>query len=563
MRTSSLTSVVGMFVVAGMLFGLVAGCGGATPTEAPAATEPATAGPAPTAAPASPTPEEEPAAGGDLVIAMDGASEPALLDAQIDPFHETALIDSFLTDSLVCRDANQEIKPWLATDWEISDDNLTWTFHLREDVQFQDGTPFNAEAVKYNLERILAPETQSVEAAARLGSVKSVDVLDEYTVAVTHERAFAPFLDAHSSLFIPMWSPAALEKYGYDEFPQHLVGTGPFIFKENVPKDHITMVRNPDYNWAPACVDHEGPALLDSLTLKWVTEASVRAEIVKTGEAQVALLPPEHYAMYTDDPNYEVVIGYQPGSGMLWMMNSQKAPVDDILVRQAIMHAVDRDTINNVLYEGTYLVTYGPMAPNSACYWEGAETMYPYDPEQSRALLDEAGWTLNPNTGIREKDGQPLDIRWTALHHGEIGEVLKAQLQEVGINLIVEVVAAPMAVDMGFSRDFDLMYGRLRSDDPVFLYMHWHSRNSEPGGWAWTDFKDARLDQLLDDAGAVLDLDQRCEYYEEAQKIIMENAITVGILSEPKYYVVDKSVKGFQLGATALIYYPYMLRLED
>ena len=141
--------------------------------------------------------------------------------------------------------------------------------------------------------------------------------------------------------------------------------------------------------------------------------------------------------------------------------------------------------------------------------------------------------------------------------------MLKAQLQEVGINLIVEVVAAPMAVDMGFSRDFDLMYGRLRSDDPVFLYMHWHSRNSEPGGWAWTDFKDARLDQLLDDAGAVLDLDQRCEYYEEAQKIIMENAITVGILSEPKYYVVDKSVKGFQLGATALIYYPYMLRLED
>ncbi|MCJ7667417.1 MAG: ABC transporter substrate-binding protein [Anaerolineae bacterium] len=550
--------IAGLGVVLAALLVGVAAC-------APAPTPEATATPAPEATP-TPVPEATPTpvpVGGDLVVAMDGSGEPALLDSQIDPYIEAQLITSFLTDSLVCRDPEtMGFKPWLATDWEVSEDGLTWTFHLRKDVKFHDGTPFNAEAVKYNIERILAPETASVMAAERLRPVKSVEVVDEYTVAITTEKPYAAFLDALSSFQVPMWSPTAVEKYGLKEFPLHLVGTGPFIFKENVPKDHVTVVRNPDYNWAPACVDHTGPAYLDSLTFKWISEEAVLGGIVKTGEAQVTHLPAQYVSDYEGDPNYEVVIGHQPGTGLQWVMNTDMSPLDDISVRKAILHAIDRDSINQMLYAGRYLVYYGPLTQYSMCYWKGAETIYPYDPEKANALLDEAGWKMNPATGIREKDGQPLKIRWTCIHHEEIGEALAAQLKEIGIDLIPEKVAGPVQIDLVTRRDFDLMYERQQEPDPSVLDWLWNSKNAGPGGWAWTGFKDERLDESLDKANEETDPDKRCEYYVEAQKIIMENALQLGMLGQPIFWVVDKSVKGFELGALPDYFYPYNLRFE-
>jgi peptide/nickel transport system substrate-binding protein len=245
------------------------------------------------------------------------------------------------------------------------------------------------------------------------------------------------------------------------------------------------------------------------------------------------------------------------------VMNTQKPPLDDIRVRQAILHTVDRETMNEILYDGRYLVSYGPVIPGTACYWEGAETMYPRDLDQARSLLEEAGWVDTDGDGIREKDGEPLQVRWTALHHGEIGEVLDAQLAEVGIDVQVEVVAGPVQIDMATRRDFDLMYERQRGTDPVFLDLIWNSKNSGPGGWAWTGFEDERLDEALDMANDELDLAQRCEYYTEAQQIIMENALTLGLFGEPVYWAHDKNVSGFELGPMAWMYYPYNLRVEE
>lgn len=512
----------------------------------------------------TPTPTPLPP-GGDVIIAMRGDTEPAILDAQIDCLKETGLIDSLMTDSLVCLDAKtMTFKPWLATDWEASEDGLTWTFHLRKDVKFQDGTPFNAEAVKYNIERILAPETASQEAASRLGPVTSVEVVDEYTVSITHEIPYAPLLDAFACLMEPMWSPTACEKYGLEEFPKHLVGTGPFIFKEHLPADHTTVVRNPDYNSPPACVDHTGPAYADSITIKWVAEEAVLAGIVKTGEAHIADLPTQYLPDYAGDPNYKLVAGHNPGSGMQWIMNSVRSPLDDIRVRKAIIHGVDKEAVNQILWDGNFPVCYGPMTPMTACYWKGAETMYPYDSDKANALLEEAGWKMNPATDIREKDGQPLKIRWTSTgRRPEIGEVVAEQLKKIGIDVTQEVIPWTVQIERCTVGDFDIVYERQRNTDPAFLDLMWNSRNAGPGGWAWTGFKDERLDELLDKASLEVDLDKRCDYYVEAQKIIMENALTLGGWAEALFWVLDDSVKGFELGSTVLFFQPYKIRIEE
>jgi peptide/nickel transport system substrate-binding protein len=503
-------------------------------------------------------------AGGDLVIAMDGSSEPALLDGHIDPYTVTDWMNSFMTAELLCLDSDLELKPYLAKDWEVSADGLSITFYLRDDVTFTDGTPFNAEAVKYNVERILAPETASVLRAQGLEPLDYVEVVDDYTVVMHLKEVNVPFLSAVAGA--PIWSPTAAEQYGIAEFADHLTGCGPYMFEENMPRDHVTVVRNPDFKWASACSGKPAgqPASLDSMTWKWIGEESVRGGIIRTGEVNVVQMPAQYAPDYSGDPDYRLVAGFNAGSGLGYVFNLEKAPFDDIRVRKAILYAADRETINRKLYGGLYQPTYGPVNQGARCYWEGAKDMYPYDPDKARELLEEAGWVDGDGDGIREKDGQPLAFSWAALHHPEIGEGLQGQLRDVGIDLEVKMVAGPVQIDMVTNRTFDLMYERLNSDtgEPSYLHSMFHSSNYGEGGWAWTGFKDETLDEVLDKAVVEPDADKRCEYYVEAQKIIMENALRLPMLAQARYWVIDNSVRDFELLPGAMGFYEWV-RMED
>lgn len=503
--------------------------------------------------------------GGDLVIVMDGNIEPANPDPQVHGIVETQMIATLVADSLVCQDPEtHEYRPWLAESWELSPDYLTWTFDLREDVRFQDGTAFNAEAVKANLDRMLAPETQSVESAARLGPVDSIEVVDEYTVKVTHERPYVQFLEAFAFMNAPMWSPTAFEEYGLDEFAEHLVGSGPFIFDEWAPGSHMTFVRNPDYNSVPACVDHTGPALADSLTVQWVAEPGVRGRMVEVGDAHIAYIPPEYAARYLESPDHDLVSGYNPGSGMQWVMNTLRFPLDDVQVRRALVHAIDKEAIAEVLYDGQLIVSYSSCTPISPCCWhDGAKEMYPYDPDRANTLLDEAGWELT-DAGIREKDGERLEISLMAISgFMDLAEAMEPFLRAVGVRAQLETVPWTVQYERAIAGDFGIVFERMRNVDPQHLMIMYHSEERGPGGWAWTGFADEELDELIEEGASIFDLEERCEYYVEAQKIIMENALTLGGWGQPVMYAVDGRVQGFGLGQIPVLWLPYQLSLAQ
>ena len=173
--------------------------------------------------------------------------------------------------------------------------------------------------------------------------------------------------------------------------------------------------------------------------------------------------------------------------------------------------------------------------------------MYPHDSEKAIALLEEAGWVDSDGDGIREKDGQPLAFKWSALHHEEIGEAMQGQLRDVGMDLEVQLVAGPVQIDLVTNRAFDLMYERLNSGtgEPSYLHSMFHSSNYGEGGWAWTGFKDEKLDEVLDKAVVEADPDKRCEYYVEAQQMVMENALRLPMLGQARYWVIDNSVRNF------------------
>jgi len=492
---------------------------------------------------------------GDLVVAVRADAEPASLDYHVDPYFWTALINTFVADTLVfLHPETKQYEPFLATGWEMSPDGFTWTFTLRDDVVFHDGTPFNAEAVKANIERVKAPETASTYAADLIGPIAAVNVLDEFTVEVVYERPHP--VVSHAFARIPMWSPTAFSQYPIGEFDRHLTGSGPFTLAEWVPNSHIRMVRNDAYNWGPSYKVEPGPVKLDSITFRYVGEQTILGTIVTTDEANVVSeLPPQYVPDYLDSPRYQLVAGPVDNTGLQFIMNVTRAPLDNLTVRRAIRHAVSTQIINDLAYDGLWTELYGPLNTTHPCYWDGANSAYPYDPERARALLDEAGWVLEGGSSVRMAqgvegvaDGTPLQITLVILGREEIAEIIDASLRQVGAGVSIELVPGPVQLERAQSKDFDLIMQRLRGNDGSLMSTVWKAANDRPGGWAWSGFRNDELEAVLDQLDNTLDFQARCELARTAQQIVTEFAPHLPSVDQPTYWVLDANVRDWTLG---------------
>jgi peptide/nickel transport system substrate-binding protein len=507
-------------------------------------------------------------AAGDLIIAVPASIEPANLDYQIDPYTTTILFDSFMTDPLVIVAPDGTYQPALATAWEISEDATTYTFTLREDVVFQDGTPFNAEAVKFNYDRILAPETASAQLANNIGPLTAVEVVDEFTVRFVYDEPWVTFMDVARKA--PMWSPTAIAASTLQDFDKQLVGTGPFILEEWVPNDHIRMTRWDEYGGWNAIMPEPGPVALDSVTIQFIGEPAVLGTVVDAGEAHIAFqIPALSVSQYTDRDDVVLFNKGQAGTGLSMVMNVRNPPLDNVAVRQALLYARDMPMVNDLLYDGLYEASDGPLNNIHRCFWPGATDMYPYDPAKSVELLESAGWVEGPD-GIRiaegvegVEDGTPLTIRWQVLHHQEIGEALQALFREVGIDLQVEMVPGPVQLEQVQQRTFQIMYERLRNTDPKILDDIYNPKYDQPGGWAWTGYDNPELTALLEEVAGNPDDAARCEAAKEAQEFIMTEALMVPTLSDPSFVVASSDVQGFELGAEGTFFYLHNVTLAE
>ncbi|MGQ0549490.1 MAG: ABC transporter substrate-binding protein, partial [Armatimonadota bacterium] len=208
---------------------------------------------------------------GNLVLATRGSAEPASMDAHVDPYAITWLMNSFVADPLVFLTSEGEYKPMLATGWTVSPNGLVWTLRLRQGVKFQDGTSLNAEAVKFNIDRVMNPETRSALMANYLGvkNFQKTELVNESTVKVYYTAPVPTVLWGLSIL--PIWSPAAVQKFGRD-FHQNLVGTGAFKMVEWRKGSHIRFQRVATYTGAAPSQEHAGPAYLNSITFRFVGE---------------------------------------------------------------------------------------------------------------------------------------------------------------------------------------------------------------------------------------------------------------------------------------------------
>jgi peptide/nickel transport system substrate-binding protein len=489
--------------------------------------------------------------------------------ATLDPHVTSSRYDDQLLyqiyGALMERDDDLNLVPGLATEWTVSDDGLLYTLKLREGVKFHDGTPFNAEAVVKNLERIVDPETKSERAKFFLGPYESSRAVDDLTVEIKMSERYGPLLNVLADI-IRIVSPAAIEQYGQDIY-NHPVGAGPFIFKEWVLKDHITLVRNPDYNWAPSTYENQGPAYLDEIVVRFILEPSTRLASLEAGEGDVVMeLPPDDLERIQQDPQYDVKTILVAGTTVHYLFNTQKEPTNDLKFRQALTSALNRDEINEIVTYGLRQVAKGPLSPNALMYDpEAGNVEYnSYDPERANRLLDELGWTMNSSTGIREKDGQPLKLTFLVLSEtpeAAGAEIVQSQLKAVGVDVEILVESNP-AQQADAQKGIHHMGGMSWSgSDPNILTNLFHSENIGVG-WNFTHYSNPDLDALLDEQARETDPEKRAQLISQIQHTVMENAVIYPPFPITHFWGAHTYVKNMNIHPVSGIFRPYEVWLD-
>ena len=486
---------------------------------------------------------------GITVIWGEDRADHATLDPRVTQSrHEEQMILQIF-DPLIYNDGAGNFVPGLATAWEVSDDGLAWTFTLREDVTFHDGTPFNAEAVKFTFDSIQDPDLGSQGAIDILGPYASSEVLSEFQVRVNYERPYASALNAFSETELSIVSPSAVAELGNDGFARNPVGTGPFKFVSWEAGLQVILERNDDYNWAPSFYSRQGPSEVERVVLRFIADTSTRAAALEAGEINIAdLVTPLDLLNYQSSDEFDTLVGNVAGLPFSMMFNTTRGPFQDIRVRQAFMHSVDRPRLAENLFFGFAEAAYGPLSATTPNYWSGVEDYYLYDPERASALLDEAGWVDGDGDGVREKDGETLSVFFPALLEPDTAVAIQAEAGKVGFDVQVENVLKARQDELIFANDYDTLVIRWVSNDPGVLIIPFHTRNiPEPGKFAfnWARWDDPTLNQLLEDAESASSPDERAALYQQIQQMIMDAGIFFPLHDQLQMVAHDSELTGF------------------
>jgi peptide/nickel transport system substrate-binding protein len=508
---------------------------------------------APSTGQAAPTPRREsgtPTPGGTLHY---GLTLPVSgIDPHVNANSELGIALSSVYDTLVVQDRDGAFHPSLAQSWDISPDGRVYTFKLRQDVTFHDGAPFNADAVVRNLKRVADPATRSQKAIFLLGPFDHAEAVDNYTVRVVLREPYAPLLDGLSQVYLGMASPAALDQWG-DEYQLHQVGTGPFRFVEYRDRQTLTLERNDSYRWAPSIRMHQGPAYLDHIEFRFYPDPATRLPALLAGQADVmGELPPKDAERLTQAPEgktgdatYALGPVAIPGQSVQFFLNTSLPPLDDLQVRKALLHVTDRSALVSAVFGHTSPVAFGPLSAVTRGADESLSDLYAYDPDKARMLLSEAGWRDTNGDGILDKDGKPLTLRGILMSWGElpaIGTILQAQWRKAGIDLQLEPLTYPAALEAGRAGTHHLLPFVISGTDPDLLSDFFHSRNL--GGFNFAKVKDPELDAWLDEASREGDWTKREALYAKVQQRVMDQAWILPVRDQVNLNASSNRVQG-------------------
>jgi len=467
---------------------------------------------------------------------------PSGIDPHVNASSELGIPLTSVYDTLVYLDPEtNEFVPGLAERWEISGDGLAYTFHLKKGVTFHDGTPFNAEAVKFNFDRITSTDLKSQKALFMLGPYDRTEVVDESTVRILLTQPYAPLLDSLSQVYLGMASPTAVQKWAAN-YQLHQVGSGPFVMAEYVPGDHLLLKPNLDYRWGPSVYKNRR-AQAAEIEFRFFTDAATRSPALESGETDImGEIPPQDAKRLESSSELKIQVVPIPGVSLMFFLNTTRPPLDDVRVRRALLYGTDRKAIISTVFQDLSPLAYGPLAANTLGYDPAVQAFYPYDGEKAAALLAEAGWTDSDGDGLLDKAGQRLVLTAVLMGWGsmpEVSQLLESQWQALGIQLSSQVVSYPEALQIAQEGSYHLIPFNLSGSDPDILRKFFRSEAS----FNWSKIDDAEMDGWLDEASRLTDRAQRVALYGQVQLRVMDEALVVPVRDYVNLNGVSKRVQ--------------------
>ncbi|PNE37759.1 hypothetical protein AOB60_26355 [Streptomyces noursei] len=503
-------------------------------------------------------PSGPPRSGGTLTVAAD--KEPDCYDPQVSPADVTASLMRNVYDSLIAQRPDGTFTPWLATGWKVSGEGTVYTFRLRRGVTFTDGTPFDATAVKVNLDRIAAPATKSEYAAALIEPYRSATVVDRHTVRIRLSRPFAPFLSALSTTYLGFHSPRSLHAApgALCAGGPSAVGTGPFRFVSHTKGQQAEFVRNPRYAWAPQGAGHQGPAYLDKLVYRFLPVGFVRIGALLSGQAEVADgVPPQHTRTVRADRRMRLISQVPPGVGYTYFLNTRRAPFADRRIRLAAACALDRHTLLESVYFGQRRPADSVLSPATPGHHPspGAER-----PDRARAdrLLDAAGWHHRDQEGYRTWHGHRLSVDlpfvadFTPAEQRTLDEGVRADLGKVGIEVRLIRLAANDFLPRRNAGRYDMVAFRWpAADADVLRTLFGSGQTFTQGGYNASRTADRVIDAWLWSASTVGDRARRDALYARIQRRIAAQGYALPTAVDRRVMGAHRRVRGLTFDAHA------------
>ncbi len=468
-------------------------------------------------------------------------AEPVTMDPpQITDLNSTRVIKRLFEGLTAQELGTYKIVPGLAQSWDISKDGLTYTFHLRPNVKFHDGTPLTAEAVKFCFDRQLNDQGPFYATGTYpyvkgfLGNVAGLEVVNPSTVQIRLKAPLTPFLQylAHHSLYV--YSPDALKKWGKD-MVKHPVGTGPFKLETWEPGVRVVLARYDQY-WGGA------PKIRQAIYVP-IIEAQARLSAIKTGEIDLTMdVPPDSLADLRKDPD---VVVAETNSSAVWyiVLNTRHPALKDKRVRQAMNYAVHKDAIIRDILKGTAIVASTPLSPVYGPYHEDKTVRYPYDPEKAKALLKEAGYASG------------FDVTFFVPESGsgmqspvEMATVIQANLAAVGVRAKIQTMewGAYLKKYLDGPDMAEMSWNPSIGDPDHMMYMLLSSDRFPPAFNAGF-YQNPRVDELLRRGRTTIDEKERVPLYREAQRLVVEDAPWIFVDHGKQVIVLRKRVQGFKL----------------
>jgi peptide/nickel transport system substrate-binding protein len=490
--------------------------------------------------------DAEPVAGGDLTFAI--ANDPISLNPSgTGSGNDTWYVTRQLVDSLLYQNPDtNELEPWLAESWEANADATVFTFTLRDDVTFSDGTPFTAADVKSTFDDIVAAGPKSASLSAFVGYRDST-VIDEHTVQVTFTAPNAAFPNSTSSVGLGIVGAATLA-VPYDDRADGaaVVGTGPFVLNSYAKDVETVLDRRDGYAWSPASRELTGEAYLDSVIFQIVPEPAVRTGSLTSGQVDViGGVQPIDVDTLTAS-NFPLVTRGNPGTSFGEYFNLSRPIVSDIAVREAIARATNGAEIRDTALNDEFNVGTSILAATTPGHADQSE-YFEFDPDAAATLLDDAGWTIG-NDGIREKDGTRLSlvVNWiTNFGPNQTSlELLQQQLKDVGVEVTLQGGDVPSFLERQTSGDFDISWQNLSRADGDVLRTTFSSAATNT-----LRIDDPTLEALLQEQLATGDEAARTTVLAQVQERIASQYYQVPVHELTSILATQPDVAGVSLGA--------------